>query len=231
MNKTAARPECASAAECVSPAERASAADDGLLYPLLGIVRHRLETDGEGVTSLVAGAGCPLRCRWCINRRLLAEAPSEAVTAEQLVEKLRVDDLYFRATGGGVTFGGGEPLLHARFLSRFREVCPQEWRVNLETSLAVPETAVRAAAQIADFFLVDCKDMDPEIYRRYTGGNAALMKTNLRLLLELAGPERICVRVPLIPEYNTEADQERSAEALRKMGVERLDLFSYVIKP
>ena len=41
------------------------------LYPLLGLSRLRMGTDGTGVTTLIAGAGCPLRCRWCINRELL----------------------------------------------------------------------------------------------------------------------------------------------------------------
>ena len=199
------------------------------LFPLLSLVRLRMATDGEGVTTLVAGAGCPLSCRWCINKRLLREAPAEQVTAAELQERVRIDDLYFRATGGGVTFGGGESLLHAGFIGAFREVCPSEWRITAETSLAVPEENVRLAAECADDFIVDCKDMDPEIYGRYTGGDGALMASNLRLLLDLAGPERVVVRVPLIPEYNTPEDQERSAAALRAMGVKKLDLFSYVI--
>ena len=36
--------------------------------------------------------------------------------------------------------------------------------------------------------------------------------------------------MPLIPGYNTEEDQKKSAEALRKMGVEKLDLFEYVVR-
>ena len=79
-------------------------------------------TDGDGITSLIAGAGCPLHCRWCINARLLREAQAVRVTASELLERVRTDDLYFRATGGGVTFGGGEALLHAGFISRFREL-------------------------------------------------------------------------------------------------------------
>ena len=54
------------------------------------------------------------------------------------------------------------------------------------------------------------------------------MKENLRFLLDAVGPERILVRVPLIPDYNSPEDQRRSAEALRAMGVTRLDCFSYV---
>ena len=84
-----------------------------------------METDGQGITTLIAGAGCPLNCRWCINKRLLREATAEAVTAEELLERVKTDDLYFRATGGGITFGGGEPLLHASFMRRFRDICPR----------------------------------------------------------------------------------------------------------
>ena len=35
--------------------------------PLIGICRHRLTTDGTGVTTLVAFHGCPLCCRYCLN--------------------------------------------------------------------------------------------------------------------------------------------------------------------
>ena len=197
-------------------------------YPLLSLSRLRMGTDGVGVTTLVAGAGCPLRCRWCINKKLLREAPAEEITAEELLTRVRIDDLYFRATNGGVTFGGGESLLHAAFLRRFRALCPAEWRICAETSLAVPEEQLRLSLGAVDEYIADCKDMDAEIYRRYTGGDAARMKDNLRLLLESVGPERVLVRVPLIPEYNTEADRGRSVRELRAMGVTRLDVFDYV---
>ena len=200
------------------------------LFPLLSLARLRMGTDGNGVTTLIAGAGCPLRCRWCINARLLREAPARSVTAAELIERVKIDDLYFRATGGGVTFGGGESLLHTAFIRRFRELCPPEWRVRAETSLAVPGELIEGSLGAVDEYMVDCKDMNPETYRRYTGGEAAFMQANLRLLLEKLGPERVLVRVPRIPGYNTAEDQEKSAAALRAMGVQRLDLFDYVIR-
>ena len=199
-------------------------------YPLLSLTRLRMGIDGPGVTTLVAGAGCPLNCRWCINQKLLREAKPENVTAQELYERVKIDDLYFRASGGGICFGGGESLLHADFIRSFRAVCPPGWLICAETSLAVPPASVRIAAETVDFFIVDCKDMDEEIYRRYTGGDGALMKANLRLLLSLVEPERVLARVPLIPEYNTPADRARSADALKAMGVTQLDLFDYVIK-
>ena len=32
---------------------------------------------------------------------------------KKILDEVAVDDLYFKATGGGVTFGGGEPLLRS----------------------------------------------------------------------------------------------------------------------
>ena len=200
------------------------------LFPLLGLSRLRMGTDGTGVTTLIAGAGCPLTCRWCINARFLRETSAELLTAASLLERIKPDDLYFRATGGGVTFGGGESLLHAAFIRRFRELCPGEWQICVETSLAVPTESVSLAAEAVDFFLVDCKDTNPDIYRRYTGGEEALMEKNLGILLNAVGPERILVRVPYIPEYNTREDQQRSTEKLKALGVTKLDLFDYVIR-
>ncbi len=203
---------------------------DEPLYPLLRLCRLRMGTDGEGITTLIAGAGCPLSCRWCINRELLLHASAEFVTAAQLLERVRVDDLYFRATGGGVSFGGGEALLHAVFLRRFRELCPSSWRIRAETSLAVPGELLRIASDAVDDFIVDCKDLDSAIYRRYTGGDESLMESNLRILLREVGPGRIRVRVPYIPEYNTAEDQAHSAGKLRAMGITNIELFNYVVK-
>ena len=201
---------------------------DDVRFPLLSISRLRMGTDGNGVTALAAGAGCPLHCRWCINRRLLRDVLPEWITPGELLERVKIDDLYFRATGGGVTFGGGESLLHAAFIKRFRDLCPPDWTVRAETSLAVSEEAVRTAAYAVDEFIVDCKDLDPVRYRNYTGGDVSLMMDNLLLLLNLAGRQRIAVRVPVIPGYNTVSDRNRNAGILRDMGFDRLDLFEYV---
>jgi pyruvate formate lyase activating enzyme len=77
---------------------------------------------------------------------------------------------------------------------------------------------------------VDCKDTNPDVYRRYTGCDNQLMLSNLEKLLTLVGPDRITVRVPLIPGFNTEADQSRSRGKLEEMGIRNFDLFTYKTK-
>lgn len=43
------------------------------LVPILGVNRHRLLIDGEGVTTLVAFHGCPLHCKYCLNPQSLSD--------------------------------------------------------------------------------------------------------------------------------------------------------------
>lgn len=197
-------------------------------YPLLALSRHRMEIDGAGVTTLVAGAGCPLSCAYCINKKLLCQPPT-LVTARELYEKVRIDDLYFQATGGGLTFGGGESLLHMDFYEILRPLCPK-WRFTAETSLHVPSETAERAAKVFDAFIVDVKTLDPEIYRAYTGMDPGPVWENLTLLLERTGPARIRVRVPLIPGYNDESDQARTEAALRKTGLTEIERFPYIIR-
>ena len=199
--------------------------------PIITHSRLRLQTDGQGVTTLVCFHGCPLRCHWCINPFSFdPETKRENLTAAELYERVRKDELYFLATGGGVTFGGGEPLLYPQFLEDFRHQCGKDWHLCAETSLSVPWENVQLAAQCIDVFYVDCKDTDPDIYRSYTGKDNAVMLDNLRKLLELVGTDRILVRLPLIPEFNTVQDRQCSRNVLERMGITQFDEFSYRIK-
>jgi pyruvate formate lyase activating enzyme len=196
--------------------------------PVITFSRLRMTTDGEGVTTLVIFHDCPLRCKYCLNPFSFApDTKREDLTPEQLYDKVKIDDLYFVATGGGITFGGGEPLLRTDFLKEFRALCGDRWHLCAETSLNVPAEAVRTAAECMDMFYVDCKDTNPEIYKAYTGIQNAQMLENLRTLISLVGAERVVVRVPLIPGYNTEDDREKSRSLLTSLGVTQFDFFTY----
>lgn len=201
----------------------------GPQFRTIGIRRLRMLNDGEGVTTLAAGYGCPLRCKYCLNPQCTSpDFPPRSYTVEELLEEVRIDDLYFQATGGGIVFGGGEPLLFADFIHAFREKCPASWKLSLESSLAVPLKQVQRIANDIDFFLIDIKDMNPEIYRAYTEKDNKPVYENLRFLADHVPAQNVCLRIPLIPEFNTEADRENSVKILKEMGFHRFDLFTYV---
>ena len=198
---------------------------------IIGISRHRLSTDGDGVTTLVAFHSCPLRCRYCLNPQSLGDSDRfKEYTPELLFDEARIDELYFIATNGGVTFGGGEPALRSDFILRFRELCGPSWRLTLETSLNVPQENIEALLPIVDSWIIDIKDIDADIYRQYTGKDNSRVLSNLRLIAGARLQKDCMIRLPLIPDYNTDADREESRKALTSLGFSKFDLFTYQIR-
>ena len=199
--------------------------------PIIGINRHRLTTDGDGVTTLVAFHGCPLHCKYCLNPQCLSpDSVLRTITPSELYSEVEIDDLYFMATGGGICFGGGEPLLRSKFIEEFVKIMNPEWSIILETSLNVPLEQLKIVAPLVNEFVVDVKDMDEPIYKAYTMQNNNMVVSNLKWLAENRYTDKTIVRLPLIPYYNTDTTQEKSRKQLERMGFYRFDIFEYIVK-
>lgn len=197
--------------------------------PIIGISRHRLLTDGEGVTTLVAFHGCPLHCKYCINSQCNAiDGIEETLTPEQLYEKVKIDDIYFLVTGGGIMFGGGEPLLRSDFIAEFRQICGFKWKIYIETSLNVSQILIEPLVDIIDYWIIDIKDWNDYIYTQYTGCSNSQVKENLEYLLSRGCVDKIMVRVPNIPEYNCDSDIKLTVDELNRLGIKSIDKFEYV---
>lgn len=198
---------------------------------IIAIARHRLSTDGDGVTTLVAFHDCPLRCRYCLNPQSLADGSRfRDYSPEELYAATRIDELYFIATNGGVTFGGGEPCMRPQFIRKFRELCGSAWHLNLETSLNVPTANIEALLPVVDTLIIDIKDMAPDIYHSYTGQPNDLVIDNLRMIAATGRQCDCIIRLPLIPNYNTEVDRCESRNTLASLGFTRFDFFTYQIR-
>ena len=120
-----------------------------------------------------------------------------------------------------------EPLLQSEFIRQFRQLCGPEWRITVETSLNVPQQNVEELISIIDNYIVDIKDMNNNIYQRYTGKNNENVLSNLRYLIGKDKAKQIVIRTPLIPSYNTEKDIDQSIELLKEMGITQFDRFTY----
>ena len=199
--------------------------------PFIAVSRHRINLDGDGVVTLACFGCCPLRCKYCINPQCFEERDSwQKLSTEQLYTKCKQDALYFLATGGGVTFGGGEPLLRSDFIREFRGLCGAYWTLSVETSLCVPQENVEKLIPIINHWIVDIKDTDPDIYKAYTGRDNTQVINNLRLLAQARQTDNVTIRIPLIPNYNNEYNRQKSVTMLQDMGFHKFDLFDYVIK-
>ena len=193
---------------------------------IMGITRHRIGTDGEGVRTLVAFHGCPLDCKYCINKHCKDNNTDRLqLTAEQLVEVVGIDDVYYRMTFGGITFGGGEPLLASDFIVEFCKKADQRWKVAIETSLYAEWEKVSQLLPYIDQWIVDIKDTNPSIYKSYTGRDNTIVMENLEKLRKRAGAANIIVRVPSIPGFNTQNDIDNSCRVLEGYQINK---FSYI---
>ena len=180
---------------------------------IMSISRLRMGTDGKGITTLVGFYGCPLDCRYCGNKQCHnSSTPRTDYTAEELSTLLFIDEMYFLMTGGGVTFGGGEPLLQADFIHDLCEAMPKKWKRNIETSLYSPWEKIELLAPDIDYWIVDVKDVNDDIYKAYTGKSNGIVLDNLKRLVQAVGPEKVLVRLPLIPEYNAASDRKKSED-------------------
>lgn len=199
--------------------------------PFIAINRHRLTTDGEGVTTLVGFHGCPLHCEYCLNAQCLqADGVWCRLTPGELYSEVEIDDLYFVATGGGICFGGGEPLLRSDFIKAFAEIMNPEWKLTIETSLNVPLENVKAIASLVQMWYVDIKDMNPDIYKAYGCKENKQVVSNLQWLAANGYADKVIIRLPLIPEYNTDEDRQQSQQQLQKMGFTNFDKFNYIVR-
>jgi pyruvate formate lyase activating enzyme len=147
-------------------------------------------------------------------------------SAQKLFDLVSIDDIYFQATGGGITFGGGEPLLYPDGIQAFANIVNKKWVINVETSLNVPWNNVAQILPYVDTFIVDIKDMNEDIYFAYTGQTGTCVRENLNQLSKLS-PNKIVVRIPSIPGFNTDEDINRSKIAIENMGIRKIDVFTY----
>lgn len=195
---------------------------------IANISRHRL-SDGKGITTLVAFQGCMLHCRYCLNSDAI-DFMGDALefTCMSLYEAVKIDDLYFKATGGGITFGGGEPLLYSSFIREFKEVCEAGWQLNVETSLNVPRNKVEEVIPVIDEYFIDIKDMNANIYEQYTGKGNENVIENLKWMVGQGLADKMVIRVPAIPDFNGVADIENSLAILKSLGISRVDRFTYI---
>ena len=196
---------------------------------LIGISRLRMNTDGHGITTLVAFHGCPLRCRYCLNPQCLDPASRILrLSPDEVMDILRKDELYFLATKGGVTFGGGEPLLNADFIKEVLCLGANKWHTTVETSLNVPQSEIETVLPYIDEYIVDVKDTNPTIYKDYTGKDNNRVIQNLKWLVEHGKKDNIICRIPLIPQFNTDRNQKESINFLKDLGISKFDIFDYV---
>lgn len=195
---------------------------------IMGINRHRMGTDGKGISTLITFYGCPLNCKYCLNPKCKSEnTPCTYIEPNNLVNLLMVDDIYFKSTGGGIVFGGGEPLLNAEYIKEVCDLVPLQWKIRIETSLNVKWDKIELLLPYIDQWIIDIKDSNTEIYKNYTGVDNLKVYDNVLRLSHKTGKEKLLIRIPKIPNYNTDKNIQESVKLYSNLG--NIDIFNYKI--
>ena len=81
-----------------------------------------------------------------------------------------------------------------------------------------------------DKWFIDIKDMNPVIYKNYTGIDNNKVKSNLQWMVEPeVKKEDVIIRVLLISSYNIEEDIKNSICELKSIAFSQFDIFQYKI--
>ena len=127
------------------------------------------------------------------------------MTVEDVMQKVRRDAPVYRGKGG-ITVSGGDPLVYPEFVRELLMACHAEGiNTALESELCVPVANLEAVLPHVDLFLTDLKIVDEQKHIEATGLTNRLALENLRLLGRTC-PERVCLRIPIIPGF-TDSDE------------------------
>ena len=146
-------------------------------------------------------------------------------TVDEMFKIVKKEQDYYRATGGGLTIGGGEATLWPDFVLELIDLCHENYiHVAIDTCGHATSEKGLECLKKADLLLFDIKGLDPESHKENTGVYNDVIQGNLRLLSDLRKP--IIIRLPIITHYNDSEDELRkTAEFISGLrSVERVDL-------
>ncbi len=138
----------------------------------------------------------------------------------ELIEEL-VKDKIFYGEDGGVTFSGGEPLVHMEQLtSIIAKLKQQGIDICVESSLFIDEHRMQEAIKHFDRFIVDIKIVNKEKCKEILHGNIDRYIKNLKMLSD--SNKTYVMRFPLVPGYTD--DNENINEVVRIVNEYKPDL-------
>ena len=161
-----------------------------------GVHSFNENTHGVERERCVACGACIRVCPYAATELLGKE-----VTAEEVINEVVRDAIFYKNSGGGLTVSGGEPLMQPQFLIELLTRAKESGlHTAIETCGYASADVVGRVAELTDLFLFDIKETDDERHRALTGVPFEPIKQTLALLDSLGA--NVILRCPIIPTVN-----------------------------
>lgn len=181
--------------------------------------------DGEGIRTNIFLAGCPLRCAWCANPEGQTRHNSMVswMETEDILREIHRQSIFYRFSGGGVTFSGGEATAQPDFLKELTDILYDEgYSLALETCGHFDFASLQPVLQKMDLIFWDLKHIDSQMHRKYTGVDNQLILENLKRAGRLGIP--LVVRIPVVGGVNCDKTAMEGAFAFLQKYVPEASL-------
>jgi pyruvate formate lyase activating enzyme len=202
---------CVAAHECVKVCQEGALK---LTEEGMSIDREKCTRCGECVKACPAGA---------------LELIGKRYNTEELLDEILRDRAFYEKSNGGITFGGGEPMLQVDFLENvLPKLKETDIYVAIDTCGAVPWEYFERIIDYVDLFLFDLKLLDEGKFKQYTGGNIGLVTDNARQISSRKIP--MWIRTPIIPGYTDDEENIKDISEFINRNIataQRYELLSF----
>ncbi len=152
------------------------------------------------------------------------EMSGKVMSVSEIMEIIEKERIFFDQSGGGVTFSGGEPLVHTKMLIELLDECGKRGiHRAVDTAGNVSTETILDVAKRTDLFLYDLKMMDSDLHRKWINSGNEKILHNLKAIAEAGA--HIIIRIPLIGGVNdTDENIEHTAKFISELAGEKKEV-------
>ena len=206
--------------------------------------------DGDGIRTTIFLAGCPLHCKWCANPEGLRQHPVvgfyarlcigcgacvaacpkgarkalvSLADADEIIAEAAKHQLFYRNSGGGITFSGGEATAQPELLEYLpSRLYDMGFSLDIESCGYFEFERVRSSLERMDLIFMDLKHMDSALHEKFTGVPNERILENIKRLAELSA--RVVIRIPTIEGVNADEENIRKSGEFVKKYLPRAEM-------
>lgn len=176
-----------------------------------------IDLNAEREKCVSCGA-CVAACPKGARKALVSLADADEIIAEAAKHQL-----FYRNSGGGITFSGGEATAQPELLEYLSSrLYDMGFSLDIESCGYFEFERVRSSLERMDLIFMDLKHMDSALHEKFTGVPNERILENIKQLAELSA--RVVIRIPTIEGVNADEENIRKSGEFVKKYLPRAEM-------